>query len=206
MSNKGLAIKTTVGELQWINISGKGREFVNKSGKGDGNFKYSATIMLGKSEGKELADTLENAYKESSLYDEAGRRPFYEVRKKHTEQNEKGNALHNKEDLGKLVFKFSTRTTWPDGNAKVIEVYNSKGKEITEAFADKKIANGSTGCVSGSFGIYDDGCTLYLDAVQIAKFIEYKQGADFDDIGEGYTGEEDQKFESIEEPAEKLEL
>jgi hypothetical protein len=200
MSNKGLAIKTTVGELQWINISGKGRDYED-----NGVFKYFASIMLTATEGKKLENTILSFYKESGHYKETGKLPF--------------TKLTEGKDAGKYVFKFSTKTTWTDGNPKVVEIYNSKGKEITESFGEKKIAGcvnsnkdeQSTGCIGGTLNYfikYGGGCVLYLDAIQLVKFIEYKKddGADFDDNGEGYTGQEDQKFESVDQLEENLAL
>tara|TARA_B110000211_G_C14066267_1_gene547794 strand:- start:1782 stop:2396 length:615 start_codon:yes stop_codon:yes gene_type:complete len=204
MNKEVMQIQTPLGEFSWVTISGKGKDYVSKLGKSDNNYKYFVSIMLSKQDGAKLIKDIETEYSNSSHYLPVpdGRRPYYVIAKEQTEVNSKGNQHHVIADIGKVVFKFSTGTKWPDGGHKSINVYNSRGIDITEDFKETKIANGSLGCVNGTFGIYDRGCTLYLDAIQIAKLIEYKQGNGFADVGEGYTGNENKTFA----PVTKLEL
>ena len=105
-----------------------------------------------------------------------------------------------KAKTGNTVFQFKTGTKFKDGAPKIIKTFNSKGAEV--ALGDKKIGNGSRGRIQGSMGIYEvkskqgatmgAGVTLYLDGIQISKFVQWVGGPQFDAI----EGEED-TFEGV---------
>ncbi len=116
--------------------------------------------------------------------------------------------------VGKVTVQYKTGTTWPDGKAKIVKIYNSKNKVVS--IGDAKIGNGSKGCISGSMGIYinkspqgkilDAGVTLYLDAIQLHKYVEFVGGGDAgfaaSDDEDGFTGvDEDEGFEGEETPS-----
>ena len=120
-----------------------------------------------------------------------------------------------KDPDGKVLVTFKTGVAFPDGKRKVIKIYNAKNKIVS--LGDQTIGNGSIGHISGAMGIYvnkskqgkitDAGVTLYLDAIQLKKFIAYA-GADAgfaadDEDEEGFTGvDEDEGFEGEEAPTE----
>lgn len=83
---------------------------------------------------------------------------------------------------GRIIFNFWTGANWPDGNDRVIDIYNAKGNKVS--LGSKKIGNGSKGAISGTMAIYDSGLasrgvTLYLNAIQLTKFVEFSQDAGF---------------------------
>jgi len=89
---------------------------------------------------------------------------------------------------GEAQINFWTGAEWPakgDNPATPhdIAIYNAKGNKVS--LGDKKIGNGSLGAIVGAAGVYDagkgaQGVTLYLNAIQLTKFVEYTQDAGFD--------------------------
>lgn len=80
---------------------------------------------------------------------------------------------------GKVNITFKTTTTWPDGNPIVVKVYDGKGNDITARLndANQSIGEGSRGIIHGTAQGNNAGdahkVTLYLSAVQLAKFVPY---------------------------------
>lgn len=215
--NPLVKIKTPKAELNWVTIDGEGKE--NLSGK----MKYVATAVLPK--------TSPIVAEIQTFWDENRPNGFKSGKK--TEDNPKGyksiGIYPHKVDTGELdedgdkVYKehdelvelrFSTDTTWPDGKAKNIDIYNAKGRKVALP-AETKIGNGSIGCIAGAMGIYtaeakgkviDAGVTLYLNAIQILKLEEYSQDAGFDshDDEDGWSGDEGwEGVDDTETPADK---
>ena len=89
---------------------------------------------------------------------------------------------------GEAQINFWTGAKWPAKGDKPetdheIPIGNAKGNRIS--LGGKKIGNGSFGSITGAAGVYDagkgaQGVTLYLNAIQITKFVEYIQEAGFD--------------------------
>jgi len=111
----------------------------------------------------------------------------------------------NYEKTGKTIFSFWTLACWKDGKDNVIGIYNAKGSKVS--LGGKKIGNGTLGSVSGTMGIYENGTgkkaqrgvSLYLNAIQIVKFVEFTDDAGFDeqeDIEGGFEGV-DTEFDSV---------
>jgi len=162
------------GELMHVFISGEGREDLN------GNPRYSACIRLHE-DSKELKEFQEKI-------DE-----FWEEHKPAKIANYKSCGIkretvpnpddpETRKDTENYLIQFWTSTTFPDGSKKVIDIYNAKGKKVTSQMQDKFIGNGSMGWLSGAMDIYqankkEAGVTLYLNAVQLKKFVEYTGSA-----------------------------
>ena len=99
-------------------------------------------------------------------------------------------------------FKSYADTTYSPDH---IMTYDSQGNVINRS--KNFIANGSIVSVAWSFGYYDGGVSLYLEAVQIKHLIEW-QGKDFEDLGfekvEGYvSGDDVPKVDGFPEPTEE---
>lgn len=207
-----------IGELEYVMITGEGKEDLQ------GNLKYQASVVL---EGEKA----EQAEKEIMAFWEANRPQNIKEPKStglypHTvptgETDEDGDKVY--EETGKTRLQFKTGTTFKDGNPKIVKVFNAKGAEV--ALGDKKIGNGSRGLLLGNLAIYrvipkgkqkpvEAGVTIYLEGVQLTKFIEYVGGVDagaveddevgedaFDGVGEagGVVDEGESKTSSKERP------
>lgn len=195
-------IQTPVSDLEWVIISGEGKENLN------GDMQYQASLVLDvennekHSAFKKQIDDFWAANKPQGFKgDEPDSNGLYPHKVPTGEKDEDGDNLY--ETTGKLILATKTKTTFADGNEKKIKVFNSKGAEVN--LGDKKIANGSRGrlgCVMAIYATTDKsgkkiinaGVTFYLNSVQLSKFVEYA-GAGFDAL-EDEDGEE---FESVDD-------
>ena len=215
MANAIAQIKQTPkGELEWVVISGDGKE--NLSGK----MKYTASLVLDPEVKADAAfeQQIKNFWKENKpagFKKEPKSLGIYPHQVKTDETDEDGKPIY--EEDGKLVAVFSTDTTYPKGDPKVVKVYNAKAKEVQ--LGEKKIGNGSIGRIAGAMGIYtvmspngksiiDAGVTLYLNGVMITKLEEFTgNGPEFEadeedgwEGEEGWTGDEDSAEAEVEKP------
>ena len=194
-------IKSPKGELRWVTITGEGKE--NLSGKKQ----FVASIVLDASvpAHKEFMDSIDAYWEENkpAKYSLAPKSLGYTAL---TEKDKDGNKT---EIPGMFYATFKTGVTFPDESAKVIDIYNAKGKKTS--IGNQTIGNGSVGIIAGSMGIYENkkgnailnaGVTLYLDAIQLTKFVPYEHDAGFaaEDDENGWTGDDD-SFEGVAEAA-----
>ena len=215
------SFKTPKGVLNWVIISGEGKE--NLSGR----MKYNADLVLPKDspEAKKLIEFIDEywmdnlppswnakrAPKSTGYRDE-----MVVVVNDAGEKQYKEDGTLEKESTGNVVFTFSTDTAYPSGDPKKVSVFNAKGNKVD--LGAKKIGNLSEGKISGSVGVYvvkdkkgnimDAGTTLYLNSIQLTKFVEFsgEENWDADEDGEGWTGEgenDDWSGESGQEPEQK---
>jgi len=183
--------QTPIGDLEWVFITGKGKKDLN------GNDRFVASVVL---------DTDSDACKEfkSSIED------YWEANKpKGAKLKSLGFKIledENNEPTGRTSFNFWTGIAFPDGQPKVVKVFNAKGAEVS--LGTKKIGNGSRGRIKGAMAIYDNGpaargVTLYLNGIQLTKFIPFEGGVDFDAVddeeGEGFEGVDDDGMGAIED-------
>lgn len=197
------------GELWYVNIAGQGKKNYNEDG-----FEYTATLRVKKD--SELATNLKKAIEDFYNENHGGNTKlkcrslgFRDVMTK----DEDGNGV----ETDFIDFQFKTKTTFvnkktgKEENAR-IKVFNSNAQEVS--LGSKKVGNGTIGAISGQAGYYsdnkkEDGVSLYLNNIQIFKFIEYvsnggfsKAEGDFDgveDSDSGFVGSEAAP-ESAEEP------
>lgn len=171
----GTKIKTPLGELKYIFITGEGR---NQAMPGNPErMQYVASLEMTKGSKEHLA-LLAEIDKEWQAYKEkAGLKPAV------TPKSNGIKPVLDKEtgaETDKVLVTFKTDTKWKNGKQQVIKVFDSKGKDITQAVhaADWTIGNGSTGVIHGTAQGNDVGgahkVTLYLTAVQLAKLVKYE--------------------------------
>ncbi|AFV51118.1 DNA-binding protein [Vibrio phage VPMS1] len=195
---KPTPVKTPLGDLMWVVFNGEGKE--NLSGK----LKYTADIVLDNDseECKTLTKLIDDFWKDnkpSGFKGKAKTKGYRPEMRKVLDEN--GQETYDEDDVvikeptGRTVFTFTTDTTYPSGDPKVIKIYNAKGNPVN--LGDKKIGNGSRGQISGAMGIYnrDDGkgVSLYLNAIRITKLEEFTQEEQWDDVDDsegGWTGED----------------
>jgi len=176
---------TGVGDLMWVFITGNGKKNLQ-----DKNC-FVASVRFAKDDPKlakieaQLATFWEEHKGKGWKLKSTGVTP---------EKYPAGHAQEG-EETGNVFVNFWTGVTWPDGKAKVIKTKNSAGLEVS--LGSKKIGNGSRGAISGNMSLYDSGVaargiTLFLNTVQLTKFVEFTQddgmGAVEDEDGEGFTG------------------
>ncbi len=205
-------IKTSVGELRWVFFTGRGKE-----GKGQkkGTFKYVASRYMKSDDPECLAfkkkirdfwnDNKPKGVKCKSL----GFRDEVLVDEDYEPILDKG----GREQLtGETSFNFWTGVTWPDGKPKVVDIYSAgnKAEGIVAAkisLKGKSIGNGTIGAIAGTMGLYAGeahGVSLYLDAIQIHKLVEYSKDPGFEASDEGgYEGEVETESETSFEPEEE---
>lgn len=221
MANAIEKIKSPKGLLEWVSITGEGKE--NLSGK----MKYQANVVLDPHNNAVDAACIESikAFWEANK-PQGFKRPakslgfyFHDVvtdAAGDAVYDDEGKKVFNKE--GKMHLTFSTDTTFAKtGDTKVIKIYNAKANVVS--LGEKSIGNGSVGYIAGAMGIYtsekggkivDAGVTLYLDAIQLTKFVEYT-GADAgfaadEDAEDGFSGvdADENNFEPEAAPKVKL--
>jgi len=213
MSKTLLKINSPKGELAWVNITGEGKE--NMSGK----LQYVASLILDPKNvpaHQEFIDKIDEFW--------ADNKPQFMGKRKAKSlgyslcdplRDAEGQPIRDEEDKvkydpdGRVTVSFKTATTFPDGSTKIVRIFNAKNKEV--ALGNKKIGNGSVGFVSGALDIYevtdskkksiDAGVTIYLDAIQLVKFVEYSSDAGFEAVEDedAWTGDEFEDVDAYEQ-------
>lgn len=189
MSKAIANVTTPVGDLEWVFITGEGKEDLQ------GSPTYTCQVVLEGSNAAALQAEIDDfwAANKPKGIDTPKSTGYYD----HTTKDEEGNKV----ETGKTAFVFKTATTFPNGSPKVIKVFNAKGAEVS--LGDKKIGNGSRGRIQGAMGIYEvqqkgrtiqAGVTLYLNGVQLTKFVEFVGGPSFDAVEDEEAGESFEGF------------
>ena len=177
-------VVTPVGDLDWIFITGNGKK------DPQGNDRFSATLTLD-TDSKEcqlLKDTINE---------------FWEENKPAKAKKAKSLGFRDLQDeqenpTGKTAFVFWSGTHYPTGDSKIIKVFNAKGAEVS--LGSKRVGNGSRGRINGAIGIYDQGvaamgATLYLNGIQLVKFVPFEGGVSFDAVEDA----DDDAFEGFDD-------
>lgn len=209
-------IKTPIGQFKWVVISGEGK--VNMSGR----MKYNVDLVLPEDseEAKGLKAQIDAYWADNRPAKLPKGKPAKSLGYKQEKEpvlDEDGQKQYDEggkvvsKTTGNLVFTFSTDTTYPSGDPKVINVFNAKKNKVS--LGTKKVGNGSEGQVSGAMGIYvvaapgkadvvtDAGVTLYLNSIRITKFLEFsgeESWEDAEEVDDGWTG--DDSWEGDAEP------
>lgn len=193
------SIRTPVGELAFVTISGKG-----KHNTLNGKYEYQCTLLLEEdsqeckdliAEIEQYAANFKQTLKNAPNKKKAARSLGYQPHKVNSgEKDEDGAIIWLPTTL--IAFRFKTETTWKDGKPKIIPLYNSKGNQV--ALGDRMIGNGSRGRVTGIIKGYEQaadwGVSLYLTSLQLAKFVAYTGGDSYDAIetdDDGFEGFDD---------------
>lgn len=171
------AFTSPKGNLKWAFVTGEGR-------KG----KYSVVVCVPEEDAKEAIAEIDEFWKEHKP--KAAKPRPKSTGYKYEEDEETG------EKTGNVYFSFSTGTTFPSGDPKVVKIFTAKKPVREVSLGTKKIGDESIGRALGSLAIFEYegsyGTTLYLDAISLSKFVEYVGGVDVNDI------EEDEDAEDID--------
>lgn len=196
-STTATKIITPKGRFEWVFITGEGKK--NKRGIG----KYQCSLVMDEASAKPLIDEIEAFWKanapKGARRDKCNTMGYRKHSVRSDEVDEYGDPIY-KED-GLIEFFASTGTTWPDGKPRKVKTYNAKGKPVE--LGDRKVGNGSEGKISAIMDVYDVegnyGVNLYLDAIQLSKFVEFSGETDFgvdEDAEDGFDGFEEDSFEA----------
>ena len=180
MSKVNQNIITPVADFKWAFIT-KSRENLS------GVKQYSITLSISKEEAAPILKAIEDVWAASGI-----KKPM------------KSAGYKTNEETGMLEFNFKTNETFADGTKKVVSVYDAKGRKVD--LGDRLIGNGSRGRVNGTVAPYESGpnagITLYLNSIQLTKFVEYEGGDGFEAFDadpDCFTGFELDEFESVGE-------
>ena len=197
-----LKIQTPVGDLNWMFITGEGKEDLN------GNPRYSASVYYDKDDAqlKAFIKKLEAFWEENKpkgsrkaksmgVYTEVKVPDAEAVDGFKVSQVSYTKPLEDDmEPTGRIVVSAWTGVSMPDGKPKHVKTYNAKAAEVS--LGDKVIGPGSRGALTVACGVYDNGAnkglSLYLNGVVISKFVELQAGdaAEAIDDEDGWTGED----------------
>jgi hypothetical protein len=165
-----MKIATPVGDLKYCSVTGKGRENFD----GDG-YIYQASVILPKKQGEELYGKICEFFVENKPAGFSGDEPMNKIMR--PIEGDKKNVM----------FTFNTNTTFQNEDGDVIKtkvkIKNSKDQE-RELPDGVGIGDGSRGAISGKLKVYGNrkkaGVSMFLNALQIIKFVEYKDNDGFD--------------------------
>lgn len=205
--SKSVKTNSPLGEFEWVTISGEGKENLN------GVFQYVVNLILEGDAAEAYKAKIDAFYEDHKPSGKKAAEPkstgYYPHKVATGEVDEDGDKIY--EETGKTLFAFKTNVEFADGKQKKVQVYNAKAQKVE--LGEKQIGNGTIGAVSGAMGMYEvkakngaktgeAGVTLFLNAVQIKKLVEFTMDAGFeatDDDDGGWTGaDEESGFESVD--------
>lgn len=206
MANEKEAFTSPKGELYYVNISGQGKQNYNEDG-----YEYTSTVYVDKDDPETVAliekiDALIGPVPKGKNLKSTGYRPVWKKADGTyfvPTSNRKGGDEEGDEETNLLAFSAKTKTTFEDGKTKKINVFNSKKGKIT--LGDKKIGNGTIGRISGKLKRNENGkdisVSLFLNSVQIVKYVEYVDDGGFgvDEDEDGFVGFESDGTEGFQE-------
>jgi len=173
---------TPKGELAWVFITGKGKKDLN------GNDRYVASIRLKKDspEHKQIEEEI------NAFWEENKGKGWKQKSNGIKEEVYPENHEEAGEPTGYVLVNFWTGIEFPDGSPKKVVTKTAKNVEVD--LKGRKIGNGSEGRISGVMGLFDQGIsargvTLYLNSIQITKFVEFNQDDGFEEE-DGFDGSE----------------
>lgn len=182
------SITSPKGTLQYVQVTGQGK--LDYDGK---FYEFVASVKLGKKEAEAM-------YAEVCDYFEENKPSWFKGEKP-------SNKIKRKQDDGDFLFQFKTKAEFEteDPETKKISVHktkigiiNSKNKEVALPEGEG-IGNGSIGRIKGTLTIHSDrkkgtaGVSLWLNNVQVLKYVKYVPDTGFDI-------DEDGEFEDFEQP------
>ena len=187
MAAKGTKIKTPIGELMYINITGEGKNTAMPGEPARMCFVVSLKLKKDSEEHKAIKGVIDEEWKRYCAETGTKGRPkttgikpvmVPKVVDGKPELDEYGATVKVESD--EVLVNFSTGTKWASGEPQVVKVFDNKGNDVTVAIqkAPWKIGNGSKGVVHGMASGNSVGGTakvsLYLSAVQLAKLVKYE--------------------------------
>lgn len=202
---KLVPIVSPIGELHHVNISGQGKENYDKDG-----YEYTATVRLTGERATAMKAIIDDQIEQKMPSGDVLKSPGYKELVKDSEGNLRSPSVRkpktdDEELSGVFAFSFKTTTDYgaPEYKPKKIGVRNANAQPVS--LGDKRVGNGTIGAASGKMrgSSYngDYSLTLYLNAIQIVKFVEYVGDDGFDSSDEGdFEGVEDDDTGFVGQP------
>ena len=165
-------ITSPKGELRYVIVTGEGKPNYD----GDAN-EFTASIVLPKKKAKKF-------YAEICDY-------FNDNKSNGCDVDEPMNKVMRKTEEGDYMFSFKTNCEFENDEGEVrkshVGIFN--GRNVEQKLPDGVgIGNGSIGTISGSMSYYKrknkEGVSMWLDNIQISKFIKYVADAGFEEDDE----------------------
>lgn len=190
-SETAVSFNLPKGKLHFVVINGQPYE--NSAGKE----KWRASVLLEEEQARPVIEKIDAFWAEHGFKCKEpllGYRPYTEHKGNFDEDGEK---LYEPVE-GVWEFYAATGATWPDGSVREVIIKNSKNRIVS--IGDRKIGNGSEGRLSvtmdkyGPFGKGANatgGVALYLQGIQLTKFVEYVSGPEFEEEDDGFDDFED---------------
>lgn len=210
-AGKNFVVESPVGELEFVIVRGEGK----LNTLNDKHY-YQANLVLPADapETKQFIEEINEVWlaKRAKRFSKSEPRSTgWSKHKVNTGEKDPDTDEIIYKETGNIVFAFKTETTYKDGKPKKVLIFNSKGREVE--IGDKKIGNGSRGRIKGVVGYYEQpkeaGTTLYLNGVQLSKFVEYTGGVSFDEIedeeSDGFEGFDEDGMDALEDDKESTE-
>lgn len=187
MAAKGTKIKTPIGELMYVSITGEGKNTAMPGEQARMCFVASLKLKKDSEEHKAIQGVINEEWKRYCAETGTKGRPKTTGIKPvmvpkmvdgKPELDEYGAAVKVESD--EVLVNFSTGTKWASGEPQVVKVFDNKGNDVTVAVqkASWKIGNGSKGVVYGMAVGNSVGGTakvsLYLSAIQLATLVKYE--------------------------------
>lgn len=175
-------IKSPVGELRWMFITGEGRD--NSEANDGSEMQKSAAVYFPEDspEDKQMQAMINEvweSYKQENKNIKPATQPKSLARKIEKDKD-------TDEPTGMVFYPFKTNSFFPDGKPNNIATHLANGEKFS--LGDTRPANGSTGVIHGEAAGYEFtkqfGVTLYLKGVQFKNLKELEADLDVEDIYE----------------------
>ncbi len=173
-------VVTPVGDLQFVNITGQGKQNYNEDG-----YEYTATVNLTGDDAEglkaKILEVLGECPKGKTVKSTGFRELMKDAEGTYTPTSNTKDRDAKAEKTGITSFTFKTGAVFADGRPKKVAVYNTAAKKVD--MGDRLIGNGSKGAISGKLQRNERGkevmVSLFLNAIQLTEFIAYEGDAGF---------------------------
>ena len=182
MATAKLKMRTPLGELNWVKVTGEGKLKMGKSGADASDYVYTASIVLT----DEYAESLEkqlNAYWLKVKPSNIGRQSYSLIKEEkapvldaqgNKQTNEYGETITA--PTGRKLLTAKTNTVWPDGKTNSISIKDFARNTI-DLEQTGEIGNGSTGVLIGAIGAQfnpsNPGLMFFLQGIQLKTLVPY---------------------------------
>lgn len=188
----GTPVKTKLGSLAYVFITGEGR---NQALKGqEAKMMFTASIITPKDSDlhKDMLAQINTEWESYKKAKGVKGQPDTNGIKEIMIPDSKGTIDPKTEEVlkvpsGNVIITMKTNTTWKDNKPKKVIVKDRMGKDITDIIVSAKdtwsIGTESTGVLHGTASANDEGgkhkVSLYLNGLQLVKLVKYT-GNDFE--------------------------